>query len=158
MLTQELVNDLLIYKDGELFRKRLYHKSAVNKPLGTSAHGYLQFSINSKAFMVHRVIYLMHHGYLPKYVDHIDRNTLNNKIENLRECTKSQNSHNQTLRAKNKSGIKGVYWNKDNKRWHAQIGINRKRKHVGFFKTVEEARHAMVEARIKYHGEFANHC
>jgi len=66
------------------------------------------------------LIFLYHHGYLPKFVDHIDGNKKNNRIENLREATKSQNAMNQKVSTRNTSGIKGVMWHKRDKKWFVQ--------------------------------------
>ncbi len=70
-----------------------------------------------------------------KFVDHINRNGLDNRKKNLRIVTHSQNHFNEKIRTDNKSGHKGVYFKKQNNRWIAQLG----NKYLGCFKTIEEA-------------------
>jgi len=99
----------------------------------------------------------MHHNYFPEYIDHIDNNPLNNKIENLRECTLSQNSQNQKLKSNNTSRIKNVTWHKRVKKWQVQIMINGKNKYFGVYEDLHLAELVATEARIKYYAEFARH-
>ena len=73
-----------------------------------NSSGRLQISIKGKLYLVHRLIFLYHHGYMPKFIDHIDRNPLNNNIENLREVTRSENNQNVNKRKNNTSGYKNV--------------------------------------------------
>jgi len=88
-----------------------------------------------------------------EFVDHINRNGLDNRRENLRLATSSENSHNSRKHVDNTSGFKGV--TRDNNKWKAQICVNRKVIHLGNFNTPEEAHAAYVEAALKYHGKFA---
>ena len=99
----------------------------------------------------------MFNGYLPKFIDHIDCNPSNNKIENLREATFSQNQHNTKKRITNTSGVKNVHWYKPLKKWMVYIMINKKRKHLGYFNNIELAELVAQEARNKYHGKYARH-
>jgi hypothetical protein len=89
-------------------------------------------------------------------VDHKDRNTFNNKKENLRLCTHAENMRNCKKNTKNTSGYKGVtcHSNCKKKKWHARIKVNKKRISLGYFVTPEEAHKAYCEASKKYHGEF----
>jgi hypothetical protein len=93
---------------------------------------------------------------MPIFIDHIDGNPANNKIENLREVTNGQNQHNKTINANNKSGFKNVHWHKAMKKWCVQISIDSKIKTVGFYDGLEVASQAAQEARQMYHGEYAN--
>lgn len=85
--------------------------------------------------------------------DHIDGNGLNNQRSNLRLCTNSQNQANSIIRKNNTTGYKGVCLKKG--KYTATISINRKRVHLGVFKTKLEAHEAYVEASKKYHKEFS---
>ncbi len=76
---------------------------------------------------------------MPKEIDHIDRNKLNNKIENLREVTKSENMANRKKHKTNKSGYKGVAYHKASKKWRASVRINKKDVWIGCYKTPELA-------------------
>ena len=87
--------------------------------------------------------------------DHKDRNELNNRKYNLRLCTKQENSMNSSKSKNNTSGIIGVYWDKQNEKWMASIGINYKSKYLGRFINKNDAIKARLLAEIKYFGEFA---
>jgi AP2 domain-containing protein/HNH endonuclease len=89
-------------------------------------------------------------------VDHIDRNTLNDKNDNLRIATKTQSSGNTSVRSNNKCGYKGVTYCKYTNRWRAIIRINGKATHLGRFDSPQEAHQAYVEAAKEHFGEF--HC
>lgn len=86
-------------------------------------------------------------------VDHINHNILDNRKENLRICTQKQNMCNQSIRVDNSSGYTGVYHVGKN-RWVAQIKANGKTKHIGSYKSLEEAIEARKQAEIDYYGEF----
>ena len=87
-------------------------------------------------------------------VDHINGNTLDNRKENLRVCTSSENKMNRRV-CRSASGFKCVHWHKTRKRWQAYIRINKKRKCLGFFREKESAAIAYDKAAVKYYGEFA---
>jgi len=114
-------------------------------------------SIDYKKYKIHRLIFLMHHGYLPEYIDHIDGNPKNNRVENLRECTASQNQWNQGISSKNTSGIKGVVWHKRVKQWQARVRVSGVRHYLCYFRSAELAEKAVQEFREQHHGTFANH-
>ena len=90
-----------------------------------------------------------------EHTDHINRNKLDNRESNLRECTHHQNTYNQPLKTVNTSGVIGVYWDTNRGKWHSFITWNRKRMALGRFDNKEEAIRARVQAEIKYFGEFA---
>ena len=87
------------------------------------------------------------------FLDHRDRNPLNNRKSNLRFCTHAENMRNRGIPKNNTSGYKGVV--KNGKGWAAQIGINKKTICIGFFKDKLPAAIAYNKAAIKYHGEYA---
>ena len=90
-----------------------------------------------------------------KYVDHIDRNTLNNQRNNLRLCNQSQSRFNSNKKVGNKTGYKGVTWDKFGKRYTAVVGANWKRFRLGYFKTAKAAALAYDIAADKIHGKFS---
>lgn len=107
-----------------------------------------------------RPYYIMMHRLIIKCppdmdIDHINNNGLDNRKENLRICTRSQNLANKGKGANNKSGYKGVHWDKRAKKWYAGICFNRKRIFIGYFHNVLNAADAYDEVAIKYHGKFA---
>lgn len=87
--------------------------------------------------------------------DHINCDPLDNRRGNLRLATHAENSRNRRLRADNASGYKGAYWHKQRQRWQAQVRVDRKLKHLGYFDTAEEAARAYDAAARELHGEFA---
>ena len=107
---------------------------------------------NQKEIRMHRLIMDCPKG---KVVDHIDHCKSNNCKSNLRICSHSENGKNRSISKNNTSGITGVTWKKRDKRWEAQITVDNKIIHLGYFKTIEEAAKARKEAEIKYFGEFA---
>jgi hypothetical protein len=89
-------------------------------------------------------------------VDHINRDaTLDDREENLRIATHTQNGYNQGMRITNASGFKGVSWDKERSKWLAQIRINGKKIYLGRFNSLEAAAQAYNEPALKYHKQFA---
>lgn len=88
-------------------------------------------------------------------VDHINGDTLDNRISNLRVCTRSQNLFNSKLNNRNSSGFKGVSYNKKCKKWTAYITVNYKTVYLGLFTTPEEAYKARCEKQKELHRDFA---
>lgn len=86
-------------------------------------------------------------------VDHINGNKLDNRRENLRVVTQTENNFNMRKSSRNKSGFKGVYWENQHKRWVAQMIDFGKRKVVGFFKTAEAAAEAYDAAARAARGD-----
>ena len=155
---QNEIKELFHYQDGKLFSKINSHKRKVGQELGTvNKNGHLQLRINGRIFYLHRIIFLYHYGYLPKFIDHIDGDKCNNKIENLRSANRSQNEYNKKISKRNSSGIKGVYWCKTKNKWVAQITHNKNKKQIGCFDNMEEASTVISQYRALYHKEFAKH-
>ena len=140
------------YRDGTLvFRYNIHSKQREGEsPRTVNNCGYLKVSVNGKGYLVHRIIFLMHHGYLPDMIDHIVRDKLNNRIENLRPADKKLNSWNKELQSNNTSGYRGVSWNKGAGKWHSYIKIDGKRYHLGLYDTPEEASEAYEKSRINF--------
>jgi hypothetical protein len=162
MITQQRLHELFEYRDdGNLIRKVSVQSNAKKGDVIGSVNndGYLCVMVDRKPYRVHRLIFLYHHGYLTDglQMDHIDGNRTNNRIENLREVTKSQNKMNSKLAANNTSGVKGVYWHKRIQKWTSNIRLNRKHIHLGYYDTIEEAVAVVIAARNEYHGEYARH-
>lgn len=84
------------------------------------------------------------------HCDHINHNTLDNRRDNLREVTPTQNFHNARISRKNTSGYKGVSWNKNAQKWEAYIYIKRKRIHIGIYDNVQDAYRARLSKRKEY--------
>ena len=112
--------------------------------------GYLKTLIKRKPYRLHRIIFMMHHGYLPEFLDHIDGNPANNRIENLRPATASQNNLNRGKHKRNTSGYKGVTWVATVGRYSARIAIGQKRLFLGYFDNSKEAHEAYCESAKQY--------
>jgi len=142
MLTQELIKELFHYEDGNLIRRT--HTSS-NSQIGDVAgsnngFGYLRTRVEGRLQLNHRLIFLYHHGFISEnFIDHIDRNTLNNKIENLREVSNYCNIRNAKQSRNNTSSVKGIHWFKRVKKWTAYIDVGGSRKHLGYHQDFTEA-------------------
>jgi hypothetical protein len=155
MVNKELLHSLFDYQDGELYWK----VSKGNKKAGMiagvgRADGYKRIGINGVQYLTHRLVFLFHHGYLPKMLDHIDGNPSNNVIENLREVNDLQNSQNTKIRKDNTSGVKGVYWHKENNKWIVKIKVDKQTRYFGSYFDLNVAKFVSDTMYHKYHGEF----
>jgi hypothetical protein len=120
--------------------------------------GYWLIGFNGKIYFCHRVIYKIFNkiNIQDTEIDHEDRNPDNNKIENLRIATRSEQNFNQGIRSNNTSGIKGIHWHKRYNKWVARISVNGKRHHLGYFDDKYEAERAVIKKREELHGDFAS--
>ena len=151
MITQSRLKELFTYTpDGKFIRNKNGKEVICSQ---TQQHKYLRIFIDGKAHMLHRMIFLYHHGYLPKITDHIDGNRYNNTIENLREVNQSQNCLNRSHMKHSKSPFKNVYLQKNHNRsdwkrnWVVALTVNGKRKYFGSFEDLDLADLVAQEAR-----------
>ena len=157
IISQDYLHILFEYKDGHLYWKESGKgKKQTLQVGGPDKDGYIQLCINHKKYKEHRLIYMMHHGYVPKIIDHIDGNPANNKIENLREATYNQNQYNRKICLKNTSGFKNVMWDKNLNKWYVQIKFNGIKKYFGAYNDIDYAVFVADAMRHKYHKEFKN--
>lgn len=159
MITQQLVAECFEHRDGKLYWKRVAHQNKqylVGQEAG-SIHktGYRHITWMGKVYKAHRLIFMLHHGYLPPEVDHINGNRQDNRIKNLRAADRSQNQCNRGVLASNTSGYSGVSWHNKSKSWLVRVMKYGKTKNVGYFKDLEFAGLVATEARSLYHGEYA---
>jgi hypothetical protein len=157
-LTQGKAKELFEYKNGGLYWKvRTARSVHVGDRFGSvdKATGYRRGSVFNKLWYEHRLVFLYHHGYLPKVIDHINRICDNNRIENLREATTSQNSMNRGKNRNNTSGKPGVSFDKRRGKCGVRVGVNGKVKRFGYYADFKEACDRADEIRKQYHGEFA---
>lgn len=122
-----------------------------------SPTGHLCGRINDKMFYSHRVVFAMIHGYWPvNQIDHINGNPSDNRPSNLRDVTQLENLRNQARSKQSTSGVTGVSWNKRLGKWASHITVNDKFKHLGFFKSFEDACTSRKEASLLF-GFHINH-
>lgn len=157
-LTSEFLHTLMEHRDGKLFWKVNRGKAHAGDEAGCIGNrGYILIVINTKQHMAHRLIWIMHGKDPVPMLDHIDGNQLNNRIENLRPITVSQNQRNTKLRKDSTSGIKGVSWRKQSNKWCGQVWHKRKLYRTPMFKNKDECAAAVAELRQSLHGEFARY-
>ena len=126
-----------------------YEKHFKEKSIYLNGNGYAL----SNNIGIHRIIMDITDSKLQ--IDHINHDKLDNRKENLRVVTHQQNSYNKTVYKNNESGYTGVHLYKPTGKYMAYIKANNKRKHLGYYKTIEEAYTAYVRASKALHGEYA---
>lgn len=115
-------------------------------------NGYADISIGGRKYRSHRLAWLYVHGRLPDgEIDHINGKRSDNRMANLRECSRSENGQNKGIRKDNKSGFVGVSWDKVANKWLAQIRVNNKTTKLGRFDTPEVAHQEYLSAKRKLH-------
>lgn len=118
--------------------------------------GYRIIGVFGTRYHAHRLAWLYSTGAWPKAsIDHINGVSGDDRIINLREATHSQNLSNTHARSDSSSGIKGVHFDSDRKKWVAQICCRGKRRHLGRFSTSGAAKAAYTAAAVRLFGEFA---
>ncbi len=155
------INDHFKYVDGLLIRRKTNNsRHKVGELCGYfhKSSGYMYVGIKGKEYQIHRVVWTLFNGIIPYgyCIDHIDHNKTNNRIENLRIVTHSENMKNQIKRKNNTSGKMGVYWKKANKKWASEICIDGKQIHLGLFLKYSDAVDSRKNAEVLY-GFHNNH-
>lgn len=151
-LTIERIFELFLYdpETGEISRKIKCGKGQAGYVF---THDHVK--VDGINIGLHNIAWALHHGSWPPegyIVDHKDLLRVNNRLNNLRLATPTQNQQNK---AGYGSYPKGVVWRPRAKPWAARIRINGIKTHLGSFNTMEEAAEAYRVACIKHHGEFA---
>lgn len=157
-ITAERVRDLLDYcaEDGN-FRWRSAHKRANAGSIAGQLrpNGYRCIAIDGTRYLAHRLVWLHCFGEIPVgFVDHINRDRSDNRLENLRLCSHSQNCRNRPGAA-GEGCIKGVSWHRQRQKWQAQIKVDGRNRYLGLFSTKEQAAAAYDAAASVEHGDFA---
>lgn len=128
------------YLTGEIF-------SYTGKLITSKYNGYIGCSLeyNKEVIQVygHQLGWFLYYNEVPTEIDHINRIRNDNRIENLRDITHQQNGFNRNA--------KGYYWYKPNKKWLAQIVVNKKHIYLGSFTNEQDAREAYLQAKEQYH-------
>lgn len=127
------------------------------KPAGSEDKNYMQCCIDGVNYKSHRVIWKLVNGEDPVQIDHINGETRDNRLENLRDVSHQVNAKNRKLYENNKTGVPGILFHKRDEVWQVRIGVGEGNElHLGNYKTWEEALAARIAAEtiLDYH---ANH-
>ena len=127
--------------------------------------GYPQLSIKvlGKSHKAHRLAFIWMGQAVPEQVDHLNRDSMDNRWGNLGVSSAKENAKNKSMHNNNTSGVTGVSWDKEKNKWTTRVNINGKRKYLGYFESWEEAKKAVKAFRLangysKGHGkELANY-
>ena len=157
MIDQRRIKELFTYDDGDLIWKVSPGNGSISRIGKRKESRVARTKVDGTYYLTHRLIYAYFYGSTPDMIDHIDGNSLNNKIENLRPCNKSTNGFNAKMSKANKSGVKGMIWNKLNKNWRLIITKHGKKVLDESVKDRDLAEFIISEARDFYHNEFARH-
>ena len=152
ILTQEELHRLFDYKDGHLYWKIKPSKcTSIGDKVGClDTHNlYIKSSYKDKNYLVHRLVFACHYGYFPKMIDHINGIRFDNRIENLRVVSSTQN-------ALNRSTAKGVYKHQNKFRARIKDIITHKEVHLGYFISEVEAHKCWQKAKIVYLERYLN--
>lgn len=140
---------------GFLLHKRGPHQHSGKRAGYADAHkkGYWVIECRGKRYPAHRLIYLWHHGTYPVYsVDHINRVKTDNRIENLRDGTPSEQNQNVEYAGKNRTGYRGIDFRKDKQRYRGVVGFNGKKHKTKNYKTADAAYKAYCELVVSLYG------
>jgi hypothetical protein len=124
------------------------------KQVGGRSGDYLRFNFEKQKFPAHRFIYMHVHGPVPRTseIDHINGNKLDNRIENLRRVSTSQNQQNRRGPQKNSTTkVRGVFWHVGKRKYMAKLKINGKQIYAGYFDDIEKAKLAYAKTAAVYH-------
>lgn len=157
MFTKEAIAKNFDYQNGQLIRKRNPYKG---HSAGTfdSSNGYKKLVFQGRTAYLHRLVWILHYGTIPRgcYIDHIDHDRTNNRIENLRCVTPTISSQNRGKQGNNTSGFVGVWLHNRDKNWCVEINIDGKKMRLGCHPTKEIASTIRKAAEEAY-GFHPNH-
>ncbi|WP_370956637.1 HNH endonuclease [Enterobacter hormaechei] len=158
-LNQEYLRSILTYDPESGHFKWNFNKGARNKSpyAGTlTSYGYIKILIDQKQYFAHRLAWLYVHGHWPEgFIDHINGDKADNRLINLREAKREENCRNVSLKSTNTSGYVGIFLDKRNGTWRAQITVSRKQIVLGYFHSKIEAVRAFNAGASLHHGDYA---
>lgn len=160
MLTLERLKEALWYDEesGRFFWNTKIKGIIIGSEAGSNdAHGYGQIRLDGKVYKEHRLVWLYVTGRWPEgQIDHINHERRDNRFHNLREVDNAGNHTNRPMQRNNTTGVVGVSYCKRIDRYEAYITIDGKRKNLGHYKTLAQAREVREAANIQY-GFHPNH-
>ena len=151
-MTTELLKIYFTYdpETGLFCRKadgKIYNK--------TNNKGYISIKFDGKEYQASRLAWLYMTGENPDcFIDHINRDSTDNRFSNLRKASYTENNRNRSMARNNTSGYKGVNWHKHRNKWRAEIKVNNKAITLGYFENAIDAHYAYIQASEKYHKQF----
>jgi len=160
-LAHERLKAVLVYdpKTGKFFwTARTAHRIHIGDEAGgvNTSDGYRYIRIDGQLYAAHRLAIFYETGSWPLFeTDHKNTSRDNNEFVNLREATRSQNAANTKRPITNTSGVKGVHWARNERKWVAAIKVNGRTKTLGYFIDIDKARLAYQRAAHVHFGEFA---
>ena len=142
------LNDYTIrcFRDGRIHTtsKRQHNYGRwIERTTTPNKHGYIRLNLGRKSYHAHRLILLAFVGYSDQDIDHINRIKTDNRLKNLRYCTRRENQLNRDC----VDNAKGYCWDKYAKKWKAQIKIHNKPIFLGYFDIEEDARQCYLDAK-----------
>ena len=154
-LSQEYLKSILHYNKETGIFTWIKCKSQQKYREGTTAGclnaiGYVTIKVNGKYQLAHRLAWIYMYDEVPNKIDHKNHIRNDNRLENLRNVSATQNQRNKSMQHNNTSGQTGVHYVKKHKRWRANIYLNNKCKYLGQYKKIEDAIKARKEAEVEY--------
>ena len=153
-----------VTREGDLYRRRSY-KNGTEKyvKIGSKCknNGYIKFGISNKGIVMYGKVHVfIAKTFIPNpenkpFVDHINGNRSDNRIENLRWCTSFENSCNKKKQENTSSSFKGVSWDKSRDKWMSYVFVDKRMKFLGYFTDEEDAARAYDKAAREHYGEYA---
>lgn len=141
------------YRDGNLYWRVAVGAARPGDVVGSLCQGHRKFTWRQRTHYAHRVIWLMHHGVWPEHqIDHINGKRDDNRIENLRPATNTENARSMNV-VRSRTGFKGV--TVGGRAFVASIMVNRQRVHLGCFDDPADAARRYDSAAREHFGEFA---
>ena len=136
-----------------------FNRQRAGKTAGVrKADGRVEVKLDGRTFKAARIIWAMHYGATPPdVVDHIDGDPGNDRVENLRAATAAQNAQNRAHISTNSSGVRGVTWHAQSKKWWVRVTLNGRTRSFGLYSSLETAAVVARGAKQQLFGEFARH-
>ena len=156
-MDRERLQHLFECKDGVLFWKNPNARRCKkgDKAGHIDKDGYVIVRFDDKRVPAQKIIWYMAYGEMPEMLDHINGNRSDNSLSNLRKVTKRENNFNKAMRSDNTSGVCGVRWHKQRKKWNARIKIDGVEKSLGMYASFQDAVNARLEAETTFFGEYS---